>query len=419
MPYLPVLNQVPPSLKRPIHSSVSEVGAALPAWAADGIQELVDLESKIREIERFESQQLTFEFFPSSTWLSSYVKAWPVGAKAYSFKQRLTSSNQFAYAFASLGVRRSRLGWMIRSLSLNEAPAGVLADVHIEKNGFVGLDRKLAAEPLSGFIQSAVGRKDEWDEIRLNSIDDAAGPAIQALAAKYDLICFQTYSAPSYLIDFAQVLKAHQGDYLLSRSTNTRSQIRQSTRRIEKEFGPINVREASSVDEAHEWFDRLANWHRQRWNRNGESNNFNDQGFADFLKSQVDLLLPVKRLSLVRIAAGEKTLALYYYFMYGDRVYFYLGGVDYTVPSSLRPGLVSHYWAAQNFFQNGIMIYDFMEGASRYKASLSTTTSVNQGWVLQRRTKFLVAEQWLRGLKQWFLRKTRVGKNMAQKDSHV
>jgi Acetyltransferase (GNAT) domain len=408
MPYLPVLTQVPSPRERPIQDNVLDVSVTPSAWGADGIQELTDFESKIREIEHFESQQAALEFFPSSTWLGSYVKAWPVGSKVYSFKQRLVSNTQFAYAFASIGVRKSRLGWTIRSLALNEAPAGVLADVHIEKNGFVGLDRKFVEEPLIAFVQSALGRKDEWDEIRLNSIDDAAGPAIKALAAKHNLICVQTYSARTYLIDFSLVQKSYQGDYLLSRSTNTRGQIRQSTRRIEEAFGSVTVREAASVDEAHDWFDKLATWHRQRWNRNGESNNFNDPRFFYFLRSQVDLLLPSKKLSLVRIAAGDKTLALYYYFVCGKKVYFYLGGVDYTVPTALRPGLVSHHWAAQYFFQNGILIYDFMEGESRYKASLSTTTSVNQGWVLQRRTKFLVAEHGLRRLKQWFLKGSHV-----------
>jgi hypothetical protein len=419
MPYVPVLTQVQTQPDRPPMNSVLEVGVTVPARLNEGLDELLDLELAIGEIKKLESSRDTLDFFPSSEWLSCYLKAWPVDTKAYSFKYRLGDTNQFAYAFASLGDRKSRVGFRVRSLTLNEAPEGILPDVHIEKNGFIGLDRTLIAEPLRHFIDQALERKIEWDEIRLNSIDESAGPAIKALAKQYGLICYQTYSARSYLVDFNKVLELYNGNYLSSRSTNTRAQIRQSTRRIEKELGVIRVVEALSIEQAHDWFDALAAWHRQRWNRNGEVNNLNDGAFLGFLKSNINQLLPKKKLSLLRVNAGDTTLAFYYYYACAEKIYFYLGGVNYALLASLRPGLVSHFCAAQYFFENGKTVYDFMEGDSRYKASLATSTSVNQGWILQRRTKRLSAEHFLRRIKRWGFKKNLMAESGSEEHGHL
>jgi Acetyltransferase (GNAT) domain len=384
-----------------------------------GLTPFVDISAAIAEIETLRNELTAVDFFPSAEWLIGYSKAWAEHSKGYSFKYRFKDSKQLAYAIASLSTRKSRLGMKIRSLALNEAPLNGLQDIHIEKNGFIGVDRASIGEPLREFVMEALAIAGEWDEIRLNSMDASCSELLQEIARENDLICYQTHSAPSYLVDYSQITQNYYGDYLQSRSLNTRAQLRQSIRRIENTYGQLSVCSASTVAQAQEWFVELAALHRQRWNKNGETNNFNDPRFTHFLSKNIDELLPSNKVTILKVLAGEKTLAIYYYFVCAEKVYFYIGGVDYSVPPALRPGTVSHFYVANFFFQQGKLIYDFMEGESRYKASLSTSASVNQGWVLQRKTKFLNVEYKLRVLKRRYIRKSIGYGRSTNKDTSI
>jgi Acetyltransferase (GNAT) domain len=377
-----------------------------------GLVSIDDFRVLTDEIRTFQSQLAFSEFFPSGDWFALYTKAWPKNSKAYSFKYQASDSDRPVYAIASASVRKSRLGTTIRSLSLNEAPAGVLPDAHIEKNGFVGADLSLTAKPLRSFVIDVFNSSEQWDEIRLNSMDSSCSSTIKKIAFDLNLLCFQTYSARSFLADFSVIRALHQGDFLQSRSTNTRAQLRQAIRKIERSFGTLQVNMATSTEQAQAWLLELAELHRERWNKNGEKNNFNDEAFTQFLSANIDALLPVDKLALLKVSANNRTLAIYYYYVMKQKVYFFIGGVDYSVGASLRPGLVSHFYAAQFFFQSGKVIYDFMEGESRYKESLSTSTSINQGWVLQKKNTLLNFEHKLRQIKRAFS-KNRVPENLA------
>jgi Acetyltransferase (GNAT) domain len=368
----------------------------------EGLHCLDDIFTATDEMLNLHSQLKSGEFFPSAAWLSCYAKVWPENTRAYLFKYRLKASQQLVYAVASTSLRKSRFGRKIRSLGLNEAPLDAPQDLQVEQNGFVGIDRFQIAEPLESFISQFMEIKSDWDEIRLNSMDASFEALIKKIACKHDLICYQTHSAKTYHVDYAELKDRHQDDYLKSRSTNTRAQIRQSMRRIENSFGPLEVNCASSIHQAQEWFTELVEFHRQRWNRNGECNNFEDERFKHFLSSNIDELLPHKRLALLRISAGKKTLAIYYYYLYQDKVYFYIGGIDYSIDATLRPGIVGHFLAVNFFSKTGKILYDFLPGDGRYKGSLSTSIGLNQGWLLQRKTKSLLLENKLRQFKRLY-----------------
>jgi hypothetical protein len=407
---------------KPLSAPIS-VSIGLPSLAAStmevGLSPFVDVAAAIAEIETLRDELTPVDFFPSVEWLLCYAEAWNDHSRGYSFKYRLTDSKQLVYAIASLSTRKNKLGMQIRSLALNEGPLNGLQDIHIEKNGFIGVDRDSMGEPLREFVLKALAIAGEWDEIRLNSVDAGCAQLLQEIAREHDLICYQTHSAPSYLVDYSQIKQHYDGDYLQSRSLNTRAQLRQSIRRIENTYGQLSVSSALTVVQAQEWFIELAALHRQRWNKNGETNNFNDPRFTHFLNKNIDALLPSSKVTILKVLAGEKTLAIYYYFVCAEKVHFYIGGVDYSVSPDLRPGTVSHFYAANFFFRQGKLIYDFMEGDSRYKASLSTSMTVNQGWVLQRKTKFLDLEYKLRMLKRRYLRKNVGYERSANNDTSI
>ena len=66
----------------------------------------------------------------------------------------------------------------------------------------------------------------------------------------------------------------------------------------------------------------------------------------------------------------------------------------------VKPGLVSHCLAIAYNLDQGANIYDFMAGASQYKASLGTEFTHMSWLVLQRNRLSLRLEQRLRSLRQ-------------------
>jgi CelD/BcsL family acetyltransferase involved in cellulose biosynthesis len=370
------------------------------AMLRDGFCELSELEPAIDEIALSERNKESSAFFPSSAWLRAYASQWPDTGKVYSFKFTHPHSKAHSYALISSSVRRNRLGQKLTTLGFNEAPFSTLSDIHIEKNGFLGNEPTNVGKVFGNFFDALLSSDANWDEIRFNSLDSSVVPFIQKLASDNKLIHFQTYSSPSYLIDFEDIEQSSDGDYLKSRSGNTRAQIRKSVRDIEAGFGPLHVENASSVAQALDWYELLAKLHAIRWNSEGQVNNFLDSGFKVFFKKNIENLLACGKVRLLKITAGSKVLAIFYYFYSGRSVYFYTGGVDYSIEKTLRPGIVGHVCAIQYFQKQGVKIYDFMEGYGQYKESLATSISTNEGWTIQKRTKLLTLEHLIRRAKR-------------------
>jgi len=157
------------------------------------------------------------------------------------------------------------------------------------------------------------------------------------------------------------------------------SHARRFIRRSFKEYqtlGPVTVEVATTVEEAHAYFDRLAVLSQSRWIAKGKTGVFASEFFLDFHRKLIAQSLPQGEVQLLRVRAGDKDVGLLYSFIRGGRVYVYQSGFDYTLLAKHgRPGLTTHTLAIQFNAGLGHEMYDLMAGGeSQYKSTLSTVS---------------------------------------------
>jgi CelD/BcsL family acetyltransferase involved in cellulose biosynthesis len=139
---------------------------------------------------------------------------------------------------------------------------------------------------------------------------------------------------------------------------------------------------AQNLDENLKYLDALAELHRAAWARRGQPGGFRSPRFIHFHKALIQRLLPERAVELLRVSAGDQTVGYIYNFLLDGKVYFYQSGFAYEADPKIKPGLVTHYLAAQNYWERGFIEYDFMAGDARYKRSLAKSTrTLYWSWV--------------------------------------
>lgn len=340
-------------------------------------------------------------FFRSAAWLSAIVETAGLDAGV-----RLVDVGESPTrpAWALLGRRRMirHRVMPVRVVALNQTLDPLLDQPWIERNGFFGgaaerfgddLDRlllRLAADP-------------GWDELWLPGVDDACLPPVHAAAARHRLGVRIDIEAPGYLVDLSKVRATTAGTFLASLSSNARQQLRSSHRRIERQYGPLQLTVAHDARQALAWLDAAAVLHLERWGRSVEhgvpTSGFANPSFVAFHRRLIEGGFPAGRIQLLRIAAADRAIAYLYNFVSGKRVEFYLSGVDYSIGEACRPGSVAHWLAIEHALSIGMDVYDFLAGEARYKRTLSNGATRTRWLALERPRWRLAAERFGRALK--------------------
>jgi Acetyltransferase (GNAT) domain len=305
-------------------------------------------------------------FFLGKTWTSSYFSHWPA-KDAYG----VMCLNKLPIAYLSIGVFKSRLGFEYKSIGFNRSSSIELNDVTLEANGLLGLEAKSLTAIFPYFIKSLLSR-DDWDEIRFEAISKGECKDISKKAENHKLIPLVTSESTSYITDLDLIRQKFSGDFLLSRSANTRAQLRRAKKNVERELGKIELKTATSQSEALLWLGELASFHKLRWNGNDEKKGFGIEAFSSFQKSLLKASFETSELQMLQLSAGGKPLGYLYNFVFEKRVFFYMSGVDYQGTEHLKPGMLMHWLAIEHNLRLGVKTYDFLAGTNRYKESLCT-----------------------------------------------
>lgn len=162
--------------------------------------------------------------------------------------------------------------------------------------------------------------------------------------------------------------------FLAGLSANTRQQLRRSNRSY-AQAGPVAVRRAASVEEALAFLDALAVLHQARWTARGKPGAFANPDFVAFHRTLVAEAVPQEAIDLLRITAGTRVIGYLYNLRHERRVFAYQAGFDYDgATSQEKPGLTCHHAAIERAREEGMLVYDFLAGADRYKSSLANRT---------------------------------------------
>lgn len=251
-------------------------------------------------------------------------------------------------------------------LHLGESGDAALDRPFVEHNGPLAADAAVAAALLRAAWASA-GRR-----LVLGGV-----PPELAAAAGGTAIRRQLRDAP--FLDLAALRQAG-GDPLARLSANTRYQIRRSDR-LYAGAGRLELARLEAPAALDAWFGELVALHEASWRRRGQPGAFDGPFLRRFHRCLMARALDRGELDLLRIRGPAGTVGILYNFRHHHRVLAYQSGLD--DPSGrphAKPGLTCHALAIAQALARGDLVYDFLAGSQRYKASLADR-STPLAWV--------------------------------------
>lgn len=250
-----------------------------------------------------------------------------------------------------------------------------------------------AASALQRYLQ-----EESWDELILEGIEPHEGSTDLCPGAYRQ----QVTEKPCWYVDLAAI-RMGGGTYESTLSANTRQQVRRSIRKYETAGGPVSLQLASTVAEALDFLEKLADLHQKAWVERGTAGVFASAKFSTFHRRLIERSFSEGSVHLIRVNAGEQTIGLLYNFVYAGRVYFYQSGFAYGGDSALKPGLVTHFLAIQHYLAGAdVSEYDFLAGNSQYKRSLGRSQRSLEWRVAQRGTLGVKSVEALRTLRDTY-----------------
>lgn len=345
-------------------------------------------------------------FFLRLEWINRYVAYWNF-LRFYGVLS-LSETNNHKLSVLSIGPLKSRLKVPYRSIGFNEATEPLVQNMTVEFNDFIAVDPTADESTTDEFQQCIAQTYDllmpinDWDEIRLSALraDYAQAAMIEAINRKLIVEVFS--ERLTYWVDLDQIRRQFDGDFIASRSANTRAQLRKSLRATESALGVCKIDSAQTLAQAQIWFDALGVMHAKRWNELGAIEGFNNPRFVEFHRAAIDSMWPKQLVQILRLQAGETTLAYLYNFVIDGRVYFNMSGIDYDQKYAVKPGMLAHWLSINLYIANGLRIYDFMAGTNRYKESLCTHQTQQMHLLIRRRRWYFLIESILKKLRNHY-----------------
>ena len=191
--------------------------------------------------------------------------------------------------------------------------------------------------------------------------------------------------------------------YLATLSKNRRSQIRRSFR-VYEEQGPIQLDEASDLEEALLFFDGLKALHTVRWKAKGGQGSFTNPLWERFHRALIHSRFVKGEIQLIRVSNSNGAIGFLYNFIWRKRVYVLQTGFEISEDNRLMPGYVVHCLAIAYNKQKGMKVYDLLHGDSLYKRILCNQSQTLYWLVLQRKRLKFGLEDCAVNAVRWFRR---------------
>ena len=342
-------------------------------------------------------------FFLSRQWLDMYTAQW---ARENFYGILSSDAAQIErFCYLSIGRLRSRLKIPYSSMGFNEATEILVQNMTVEENDFLTVNGSGIGSSAAEFelvINETLDnllKIGDWDEIRFSALSDGHGKIATKVAKDKNFIVEVFSERETYWVDFSEIQTKYAGNFIASRSANTRAQLRKALKQTQSELGTCAIEVAATLEQAHEWLNELGRLHLKRWNPNGAVEGFNNPRFVGFHRQCLEDLWPTEQVKIARLVAGQKAIAYMHYFVTDGRAYFNMSGIDYDESKAHRPGLIAHWLAIEFFQRDGLAIYDFLAGTNRYKESLCTHTASQVHLLVRRKRWFFVLESLLRKVK--------------------
>jgi CelD/BcsL family acetyltransferase involved in cellulose biosynthesis len=228
-------------------------------------------------------------------------------------------------------------------------------------------------EVSTAFVQALTHHVGDWDELMMpmmNGESRLPGLLRSALISQGFAAQLSTAGAAPHI-----PLPSTWQEYLSSLNSSRRYTIRRTLRDLHGYAGGaenvvFRVADTQATLEVGQHI--LLELHSERWRREGEHGVFQSRRFTQFHRRVMQGLFDRGKLELGWLEVRGAPLAVLYNIVHDGRVYFYQSGRSVDVPDGVRPGMASHLYALQRAIELGRTDYDFLNGTSRYKRTLST-----------------------------------------------
>ncbi len=355
------------------------------------VSTILDLEILEQDWKRLENSNQV-PFFLTWHWVSCWIKTYlpEVIVVSASHEGRLVATGLFT---SSLEHRYGLI--RARQLRLHQMGNVTMDQIWMEYNDFI-CDSRHKADAVHACLEVLQQGEFDWDEIVL--------PMLPSSRAEYILS-----SEPMariglrnlcYAVDLARMRETNQ-DYLPSLTANSRYQIRRSMRLYEKRYGALQLSKAETPDQALEFFHDAGEFHLARWRDSG----FNNRHFVEFHQNLIRDSFSDGVIDMLKLKAGDQTIAVMYYQIVGKKVFFYLHGLRFDTDGKLKPGLVAHAMATEYYIRQGMDQYDYMGGDNQYKIQLAQRTEDLITVIIQRPRFQFQLERIARNIKRRMLPK--------------
>lgn len=309
-------------------------------------------------------------FFLSGYWMDAWLATLPRATAPC----LLVLSDDDGATVASAGItlrRRWRFGVLPRRIAfVNETGDPTLDRLTIEDNGLADAGGGASTDPDA--YRVLVQACEHSDEVVLRNVAKGVATAIEALDGPACRIVRSGVEQRPY-VDLDALRGEGSNDpcaaHLAILSRNTRQGLRR-TRRLYASRGPLTLRRAHTVAEAHSFLEQLAALHQATWQGRGFSGAFASPFFLAFHRALIDRAFDAGVIDLLRIDAGDHCVGYLYNFVFGGWVHNYQSGFAYQADNRLRPGLLCHHLAIADALDRGHRVYDMLGGGARYKHSL-------------------------------------------------
>src|SRR5207302_8869722 len=120
---------------------------------------------------------------------------------------------------------------------------------------------------------------------------------------------------PSYCVDLSRLSSG--GEVYSVLSANARQRLRRAIRYFERS-GPLQLKQAATLDEARAFFAAMKQLHSASWQRRGKPHAFTGAFFERFHRSLIERSFDAGVTQLLRASAGDRVIGYLYNFRLGD-----------------------------------------------------------------------------------------------------
>jgi CelD/BcsL family acetyltransferase involved in cellulose biosynthesis len=336
--------------------------------------------------------------FLNWSWIDAWRQTTTKPKQQFAIIEATLDNNIVGLAIFGIKIQRPVLGISIKQLWLHRCGSEQQDQVWIEHNDFLLSDVN-ENSIRRAMLQTLLDHQSLWDELYV-------GMARTEVVTQFDTLlshqrCLIT--SPSYQANLSSFTNLQ--DYLDSLSSNSRSQINRSQRRLEA-LGQLSLSMAETEQDKQDYLQHIAQLHIEKWDTSEHGSGFTNPLFVEFHEHLLLNDAQNQATRLYKLTQNDNVLGYVYLLTHNKTWYFYLSAISLHPDPKIKVGALMHCLIIEQAIKEGVVTYDFLAGQAQYKSSLSNTAQTEQQLVCYfRPTLYMLLRESLRKLKNRFMQR--------------